>query len=203
MFVGRESERAALASLAAQAAGGDGSIVLVAGEAGVGKSMLVRTVLADCGLERYEGFGVQDGASAYGPIVEALRSILQRRAIAPPMRAQLAVIVPELGPPVAEVEQATVFEAIRSTLALAASQRPLVLVLDDLQWADGATLDLLPALARSLEAEPVLLLGVIWGTGPYQRITETIDDIHERVVERLAPCCSLPTTRRRRASSPA
>ena len=67
-FAGREPERAALEAAAARARAGEGSIVLLAGEAGVGKSMLARTALAGCDLELYEGFGVQDGASAYGPM---------------------------------------------------------------------------------------------------------------------------------------
>ena len=158
-FVGRERERAALEAAAARARAGEGSIVLLAGEAGVGKSMLARTALAGCDLELYEGFGVQDGASAYGPIAEALRAIRHARDGEVPLREQLAVILPELGPPAQVVERATVFEAIRSMVAAAASQRPLALLLDDLQWADGATLNLLPALARTLESEPVLLVG--------------------------------------------
>jgi DNA-binding CsgD family transcriptional regulator/type II secretory pathway predicted ATPase ExeA len=164
LFVGRDSERAALESLAAQAGAGRGAIVLVTGEAGVGKSMLVRTVLGDSAPEVFEGLGVPDGASAYGPVVEALRSMLARRdaaaLIEPSLRSQLAVILPELGRPAPAVDRATVLEAIRSLLVQAAAQRPLALLLDDLQWADRATLDLLPALARSLAAAPVLLVGI-------------------------------------------
>jgi AAA ATPase domain len=114
-FVGRERERAALEGAAARARTGEGSIVVLAGEAGVGKSMLARTALAGCDLELFEGFGVQDGASAYGPIAEALRAILHRRDGDVP--SQLAVILPELGPSAPAVERATVFEAIRSMLA--------------------------------------------------------------------------------------
>ena len=68
LLIGREAERAALDALAAGARAGDGAIVLLAGEAGVGKTRLARTVLAGSGLEVAMGFGVQEGASAYGPI---------------------------------------------------------------------------------------------------------------------------------------
>jgi hypothetical protein len=109
-----------------------------------------------------EGFGVRECASAYGPIVEVLRSLLQSRAganaIELSFRAHLAVLLPELGRPARAVDRATLFEVIRSLLARAPAQHPLAVVLDDLQWADEATLDLLPALARSLDGEPVLLL---------------------------------------------
>jgi MoxR-like ATPase len=62
LLIGREAERAALRALAAEARAGDGAIVLLAGEAGVGKTMLARAVLAGSGLDVAMGFGVQEGA---------------------------------------------------------------------------------------------------------------------------------------------
>jgi ATP/maltotriose-dependent transcriptional regulator MalT len=159
LLIGREPERGALEALVARARAGSGSIALLAGEAGVGKTTLARQVLSDCGIERVEGFGVQEGGSAYAPVVDVLRGVVNAGAVVePPLRSHLAMLLPELGPPAPAADRATLFEAIRSVLALAAARRPLALFLDDLQWADDATLDLLPALARSLEAEPVLLL---------------------------------------------
>jgi AAA ATPase domain len=97
-FIGREPERSALGSLAARARAGDGSIVLLVGEAGVGKSTLARAVLADSGLDVVHGFGSQAGAAAYGPIVEALRGLLESRtagdAIEPGLAPHLAVLLP-------------------------------------------------------------------------------------------------------------
>src|SRR5919201_1159574 len=78
-LIGREDERRALEELASRAAAGRGAIVLLAGEAGVGKTTLARSVLASSDLEPVKGFGVQEGASAYGPIVEALRGVRRRR----------------------------------------------------------------------------------------------------------------------------
>jgi predicted ATPase len=51
------------------------------------------------------------------------------------------------------------FEAIRLALAAIAARQPAALFLDDLQWADDATLELLPALARSIDEQPLLILG--------------------------------------------
>jgi ATP/maltotriose-dependent transcriptional regulator MalT len=162
LVIGRDSQRTALASSAAAASAGNGSIVLLAGEAGVGKTTLARAVLADSGLEVLEGFGVQEGGSAYGPVVDVLRAILQSRdgagVVEPALASHLAVLLPELGAPAPVSDRATLFEAIRWMLELAAARRPLAVFLDDLQWADDATLDLLAALARSLDAQPVLLL---------------------------------------------
>src|SRR4051794_22047290 len=117
--------------------------------------MLARSVLGDSGLELLEGFGVQEGASAYGPVVEVLRELRRRGATLP---VALGALLPELGPPPGDVDRATLYEAIRAALAAAAAARPLALLLDDMQWADEATLGLLGGLARALAAAPVLLV---------------------------------------------
>ena len=151
-LIGRERERALLQACVAEALAGRGSLVLLAGEAGVGKTTLARRVLAGSGLEVLEGFGVQGGASAFGPIVEVLRSRLRSegggRLIEGPLAAHLALLLPELGPAAPEGDRATLFEAVRLALAAIAARHPAALFLDDLQWADDATLELLGALAR-------------------------------------------------------
>ncbi|HXQ57479.1 MAG TPA: AAA family ATPase, partial [Actinomycetes bacterium] len=163
LLIGREREQAQLRAWAADALGGRGSLVLLAGEAGVGKTTLVRRALAGSGLEVLEGVGVQGGTSAFGPVVEVLRAHLRSAEAGPlvegPLAAHLALLLPELGPPAAEGDRATLFEAIRLALAAIAARRPAALLLDDLQWADDATLELLAALARSLDTQPLLVLG--------------------------------------------
>jgi predicted ATPase len=93
--------------------------------------------------------------------VEALRAYL-RSADGPliegPLAAHLALLLPELGPAAAEGDPATLFEAIRLAVATIAARHPTALFLDDLQWADDATLELLPALARTLPEQPLLML---------------------------------------------
>jgi len=169
LLIDRERERAQLDAQVADARSGCGSLVLLAGEAGVGKTTLTRRVLAASGLAVLEGAEVQAGAAAYGPIVSVLRSHLCSGPdrdrdgagwlAAAPLAAQLALLLPELGAPAPEGDRATLFAAIRSALAAIAAQRPAALFLDDLHWADDATLELLPALARWLAAEPLLVLG--------------------------------------------
>jgi DNA-binding CsgD family transcriptional regulator len=161
-LISREREQAQLRAWAAAALAGRGSLGLLAGEAGVGKTTLARQALAGSGLRVLEGFGVQGGTSAFGPVVEALRA--HRRAgggplLEGPLAAHLALLLPELGPPAPGGDRATLFEAIRQALAAVAAGAPAALLLDDLQWADDATLELLGALARSLDAQPLLLLG--------------------------------------------
>jgi len=70
------------------------------------------------------------------------------------------VLLPELGAARRALEAADLFEGIRSAFAAGAAQAPLAVVFDDMQWADEATLGLLPAMARALDSEPVLLVVV-------------------------------------------
>ena len=162
-LIGREREQARLQAWAAEVFAGRGSLVLLAGEAGVGKTSLARRALAGSGLQVLEGVGTQGGTSAFGPVVEVLRAHLRSEGGGPlvegPLAGHLALLLPELGPPAAETDRATLFEAIRLALAAIAARGPAAVFLDDLQWADDATLELLGALARSLDTQPLLVLG--------------------------------------------
>jgi predicted ATPase len=161
-LVGRERECAQLASPVADALAGHGSLILLAGEAGVGKTMLVRRVLTRSRLTVLEGVATPGGTSAFGPLVQVLRGYLRSPSGGPliegPLAAHLALLLPELGPADPAGDPATLFEAIRLALATIAARQPTALFLDDLQWADDATLELLPALARTLTEQPLLIL---------------------------------------------
>jgi predicted ATPase len=161
-LVGRERECALLAPPIAEALAGHGSLILLAGEAGVGKTTLARRVLTRSGLAVLQGFATPGGVSAFGPLVEVLRAYLRSttggQLIEGPLATHLALLLPELGPAAREGDPATLFEAIRSALATIAGRQPTALFLDDLQWADDATLELLPALARTLTEQPLLML---------------------------------------------
>jgi hypothetical protein len=139
-FIGRERECAQLASPTAEALRGYGSLILVAGEAGVGKTTLVREALSGSGLAVVEGFPTPGGASAFAPLVEVLRAHLRSTASRPliggPFVDHLALLLPELGPATREGDPATLFEAIRLALATIAARQPTAIFLDDLQWAD-------------------------------------------------------------------
>ena len=162
-LIGRESERAQLNTWLGEAASGHGSVILLAGEAGVGKTTLAQRTLDGSDLDVLEGMAVQGGTSAFGPIAEALRSYLRGAGVEAltngPLATHLALLLPELGPPAPTSDRATLFEAIRQALVAIARRRPTVLFLDDLQWADDATPELLSALARSVDSEPLVLLG--------------------------------------------
>jgi DNA-binding NarL/FixJ family response regulator len=164
LLIGREFERAALASVLATAASGSGGVVLVAGEAGVGKTRLVRAVLAGSGLRILaSGAGAPGGAIPYAPLVAALRDLLRSDpeglSMTGPLAPCLALLLPDLGLPPAQCERPTLVEALRGALAAIGRERPTAVFLDDLHWADAATLELLPALASGLSAEPLAIIG--------------------------------------------
>ena len=144
-MVGREIERARLATLVRRPV-----LVLVSGEAGVGKTRLLAELAGDAELLVLRGAPAQVGTAPFGPLVAALRSYLALRPggldDAGPLRAQLALLLPELGEP-AEADAMTLAEAIRAALARIAARHRAVVILDDLHWSDEATLEVLAALA--------------------------------------------------------
>jgi DNA-binding CsgD family transcriptional regulator len=164
-LVGRRRELAQLREALDAAAGGAGGLVLLAGEAGVGKTRLAVEALSSCGARVVLGEALPGAMSPYGPLVAALRDF--RRAEPDtleecgPLLRHLALLMPELGAPVRRPERALLLEAVADAFAAMGRRAPAAVLLDDLQWADETTLaEVLPVLARALEGERVLLLGV-------------------------------------------
>src|SRR4051794_4694013 len=168
-LVGRQEERERLEEAICRAATGNGALVLVAGEAGVGKTCLVDSVAADAPALVLRGASMQGATAPYGPLVAALRSHLRADPEAlddcGPLRGHLAVLLPELGPRAESSDRATLLEAVRCAIAHLAAGQPVVLVLDDLHWSDAATLDLLAGLAEALDELPVLVIGTYRSDG--------------------------------------
>jgi DNA-binding CsgD family transcriptional regulator len=163
-LVGRERAGEALGRALDEAAGGHGGLVLLAGEAGVGKTRLANELLEQTGLAVLKVPSSAAAGSAYGPIVGALRAFRrgapdQGVLVRNPLGAYLSRLLPELGLPPPVVDRATLFEAVRNAFEIIARQRPSVVFLDDLQAADSATLELLVYLATQLDEVGLLVLG--------------------------------------------
>jgi DNA-binding CsgD family transcriptional regulator len=165
VLVGRDAEcatlrRALLPGRCAAGAAAQGRrppVILVAGEAGAGKTTLVEHVLARTGTPVLSGRAAEWAGAAYDVLGRALRPAI--RDTAGPGPRVLAQIIPERGAPPAEPDLTALAAAVCSVLARLADGGPLALFLDDLQWADQATLSLLPALADAACDVPVTLIG--------------------------------------------
>ena len=159
-LIGRESELARLAALADRARDGKGSLVLIGGEAGAGKTALAHTALESCALERVEVAATEVPGLEYAPITAFLRAAIRKSYLKPGDRSPLAILLPELGAPAATQgwDQQLMYEAIGRALGEISTSRPLGLVVDDCQWADSATLDALGFLADLVTGMPVLLI---------------------------------------------
>ena len=179
-LIGRERELAFLHQQLGHARQGEGKVALVAGEPGIGKTRLLREAAGqahDAGWTVLTGRAYEsEGLPPYLPFVEALRAYVrdgspaQLRPQLAPGAAQLALLVPEIRervPDLLPTPQASVtsdryrlFEGICDVLdAIARSgETGLLLVLDDLHWADPPSLQLLQHLARRLSGTPIRIL---------------------------------------------
>jgi predicted ATPase/DNA-binding CsgD family transcriptional regulator len=162
-LIGRDDERDRLQARLQRAIAGHGGLVLISGEAGVGKTRLMDELAASTDVPVLRGAANHDATSAYGPIVAALRSYL--RAVPDglgdcgPLGDHLRLLLPELGPAPGDVDRTTLREAVRYAFARLSDEHGALVVLDDLQWSDAATLELVAELAPAMSEIPCLLLG--------------------------------------------
>jgi tetratricopeptide (TPR) repeat protein len=152
-------------------------VVLISGEAGIGKSRLMQDFATRLQSQALVLVGTGRPCAQtmpYQPITQALRSALNLERLtinvqptwlaeASRLLPELHALYPDLPPPMqaeSDEARARLFEALcRFTLGLAAGPQPVLLCLDDLHWADTATLDWLACLARRLRGSRLLVIG--------------------------------------------
>lgn len=178
VFVGRTDELDRVVEALRRAENADPTFVLVAGEAGVGKTRFVEEVAGqaqDLGARTLIGGCVQmgDDTVPYAPIVEALRRLAADLSPADLDRfvgtgsTELAALVPDLAPTplLSDTDpergrgssQGRLLEALVGLFRRLASDRPLLLIIEDIHWADASTIALLGYLARNLSGAMVLI----------------------------------------------
>ncbi|HEY1005368.1 MAG TPA: AAA family ATPase, partial [Streptosporangiaceae bacterium] len=162
-LVGRESEMALLTGLIKEVARGRGGSVLIEGEPGIGKSALVRAAAAEApelGCEVFWGAGDELGQEL--PLLPFLDGLRVRQPSANPRRNTIVRLLRGE----ADADRGTDVPAVlaEQLLALVAEQcavRPTILVVDDLQWADQASVVLWGRLAKAAQRVPLLLVGTM------------------------------------------
>lgn len=177
-FVGRSNEYGQLLGLIAGLSAGRGQVVLIEGEAGIGKSRLIHEVALSA---RQRALTVLitncyeiERAIAYQPVIDLATAACEAcaearlRGITPILLAEIAALVPAVAarvpglPPLSadfpEARQARLFHALAHLFDALAQERQLIIMIDDIQWADDASLRFLHFLARHISGRPVLLV---------------------------------------------
>ncbi|MGQ0466298.1 MAG: ATP-binding protein [Sporichthyaceae bacterium] len=210
-YVGRAAERAMLDGLLDSTVRGAGGLVLIGGEPGVGKTRLAEETLARAaarGFVVYAGHCYEAaGAAPFVALVEIMEAALARapspaawRAFLGDEAAEIARLLPRLRtlcpdvPPPLEVppeqERRLLFTSLREVVARRARQTPLVLLFDDVQWADDGTLRCLEHLAEWAGVLPLLLIATYRDNevDAGRPLAQTFEDLRRR---RLAQWCTL------------
>ncbi|MDO8670367.1 MAG: AAA family ATPase [Dehalococcoidia bacterium] len=209
-FVGRDEELRRIAAALKLAAEGQGSIIFLTGQPGIGKTRLAREGLA---LAKRDDFTVLGGRAypvgaglAYAPFLDALAPLL--RSLDPARLEGLAGDLPSFGhlfvglglpPPEPlnnlSLERTRLFESVSRFLERVAQASPLVLFIDDIHWAEPTTIELLHYLARGLSNQRVLFLATY--SSDYMCSSEELQALvawlerdrlaEEIVIDRLGP----------------
>ena len=182
-LIGREHEVGELRGAASAAVRRRGGLVLVAGDAGIGKTALVERAIDGRLPLVLRGAARASGTAPFGPLIAAIRShpgwpaiaavMVPASGVLDPVRDVISSLFGELAPsggpratgeavagPAADGDPDATRDALCRLVVELARIEPLAMVLDDLQRADHATLDALPGIARSAAREPLLLIGM-------------------------------------------
>ena len=178
VLIGRSSELSALGAALAVVSAGRPSVVMVAGEAGVGKSLLVREFAErsrGAGLRVLIGGCLELGASGlpFAPFTSVLRDLVRELGVAGVAELlpggdtrELARLLPEFGEPTgpghAGEGRSRLFEQVLTLLEHLATARPLLLVIEDLHWADRSSRDLVSFLIHNQQSLDGLLIIVTY-----------------------------------------
>jgi DNA-binding SARP family transcriptional activator len=174
-LIGRDRESAALDEQLQQVLTGVPLVAAVSGEAGIGKTRLLETFrawAAGVGARVHWGESYEaEATGAYRPIATLVRSIIpdageQASGLLARERGELAILLPELAETTGHNDAAALvgdrqlrlFDSVTRLLRSAATDHPLVLVLDDAHWADSESLRLLAHVLRHIGAAPVLVI---------------------------------------------
>ena len=167
-FVGRVAELEGLEELLRRAGSGSGGAMLVAGDAGIGKSRLVvelgtRARATGALVLVGECVELAEGELAFSPIISALRGVMADAAalegLEGPLRSALGALWPVAGA-VGDVagSREQLFEGVYRVLARLAARQPVLLIVEDVHWVDQSSRDLLAFLVRNARRDAIVLM---------------------------------------------
>jgi len=208
-LVGREQELARLLARWDEAAAGQGRMLFLRGEAGIGKTRLLAT-LADR-VQSSDGWTISvpcyeyERGEPYGALVDVVRTAVALgkedliRELSSWQIANLARLTPELQAYLpadaryiiaTEAEQRQMLRSLTRLLVTLAQRRPLLLMMDDLQWAHESSLAWLPMLARETRSSPLMVVGAfrIEEVAPGDMLSKIVTELE---TEKLAECLDL------------
>lgn len=198
-FAGRRQELAALRDALAQCRGGHGTLALITGEQGIGKSRLVEELIeSETGSDLRIAVGrcfEGDAMPPFWPWVQAIRSCVEPlderelRAVLLPGDSDLVRLVPELAivvpaapgdPALGDSAQARyrLFHQVTSFFRRLAKRRPLLLVIEDAHWCDRASLLLLRYLTRELQQTAMLVAVTYRSEETGEALQEVLPGLH-------------------------
>jgi DNA-binding CsgD family transcriptional regulator len=197
-LVGREAELALLRRRLDEARRSERRVVVVAGEAGCGKSRLVAELAVEAagsGATVLLGHCDQGSGLAYQPFVEAISALAAARPAAvgradPVVPAELVHLVPALGSVISRRDlvegggragsRGRLFEGVAALLAIVAAEEPVLLVVEDLHRADEGTLHLLRHLVRRADRSALLVAVTVRGARPEGPALPIVDELRRR-----------------------
>ncbi|WP_188110483.1 helix-turn-helix transcriptional regulator [Aeromicrobium ginsengisoli] len=177
-LIGRDADLRELDALYAQVVAGEPRAVVVAGEAGIGKSRLLAEFTArnadSARILRGQCVDLGEVATPYAPITAVLRELVDQAGTERVLEAAgpgwdtIGVLLPELGDHVAGgANENRLHEGVALLLEHFARERPVIVVIEDLHWADEATLTVLRFLLRAVASGPIMIV-----------LTYRSDDVH-------------------------
>lgn len=209
-FVGRQAERAVLRRLLERALAGQGGVAMIGGVLGVGKTRIAAEFAAEASQR---GFTTlvgscydRENSLPFSPFVEILESAMAQTPSQEAFRTalgadasemarlmpQLRRLFPDIPPPLElspEQSRRILFNSVVELLTRTAAGGPMLLLFEDLHWADEGTLSLLNHIARSISKMPVLIVGTFRDNevDSAGALAQTLDELHRiHMLERIS-----------------
>jgi predicted ATPase len=176
-MIGRQAELQVARGLWQHTVSGQGKILLISGEAGIGKTRLVQEIMTHArisGGQVYTGESYEEGGLPYDVFSQIIREAVAEDGPRTTERlptytlAELLKLIPDLQPRFPEIqltpklepaaEHGRLLESIITFCKILSQHQPLLLVIDDIHWADSATLSLFRNLARRIRQMPVMIV---------------------------------------------